>query len=184
MLFSGNVEPFMKSPLSSHTGFSNICKRATELALFATLGVTTSHTQQIISGEKQRVAIEKDSGSLREVFYIKDASVWREALSTDSPVIVRTEDGIHSCPITQAAPINEGLLITGDCGVGIFEQRLMLTAEDDVLDVATRFEVKPGVALRSVEDRYDFMPPRHAAMNTADRWILCGRRTSRARLAT
>jgi hypothetical protein len=153
----------MKSPLSSHTGFSNICKRATELALFATLGVTTSHTQQIISGEKQRVAIEKDSGSLREVFYIKDASVWREALSTDSPVIVRTEDGIHSCPITQAAPINEGLLITGDCGVGIFEQRLMLTAEDDVLDVATRFEVKPGVALRSVEDRYDFMPPRHAA---------------------
>jgi hypothetical protein len=97
----------------------------------------------------------------QEVLSIKVKGEWQAVLSAASAVHVRTDAGISACPITKASSTEDGLLITGDCGVGVFEQRIKLAAESDVLDVSTRLKLKAGVAIHSVEDRYDFLPPRH-----------------------
>jgi len=47
----------------------------------------------------------------------------------------------------------------------MFKQRLTESANDDVLDVETRFKADEGVVLTSVEDRYDFLPKRHAVVD-------------------
>jgi hypothetical protein len=58
------------------------------------------------------------------------------------------------------------LLLAGDCEVGEFEQRIVLSAaEEDVLDVSTRLKLHQGTTVNSVEDRYDFMPERHSTVN-------------------
>ena len=69
---------------------------------------------------------------------IKADGGWQPALSANSSVYVRTGAGMHQCLIGQAVSIEGGLLITGDCGIGAFEQRVSLTDSSDVLDVSTR----------------------------------------------
>jgi hypothetical protein len=69
---------------------------------------------------------------------------------------------MHPCPIGHAVSIDSGLLIGGDCEVGKFEQRIVLTDNRDVLNVSTRVTLNDGASVRSVEDRYEFMPPRHS----------------------
>jgi hypothetical protein len=68
---------------------------------------------------------------------------------------------MHRCPIGQAVLVDGGLLIRGDCGIGTFEQRIRPTSASDVLEVSTRLVLNEGALVHSVEDRYEFMPPRH-----------------------
>jgi hypothetical protein len=101
----------------------------------------------------------------REVLSVKVDGTWQATLSAASSVHVRTDSGMYACPIAKATSIESGLLLIGDCGVGAFEQRITLTTESDVLNVSTRLRLKPGASVRSVEDRYDFLPPRHTTID-------------------
>ena len=72
---------------------------------------------------------------------------------------------MEACRIANGALIGGSLVVTGNCSVGGFEQHISLTAESDVLDVSTRFKLNDGAVVRSVEDRYDFLPPRHTLVD-------------------
>jgi hypothetical protein len=117
---------------------------------------------ETLSGPDVMVQVD-DHRPAQEVFSIKLDGAWQATLAAASSVHVRTDTGMYECPISAAAPINDGLLITGDCGIGTFEQRVTLTADSDVLDVSTRLHLQDKVALYSVEDRYDFLPPLHTS---------------------
>jgi hypothetical protein len=122
--------------------------------------------------------LELDNGSIRlevdtahptqnEIVSIKENGGWIPALvSSASPTRVTsdgTPDVVHSCVIHEASPIPQGLSLRGDCTTGVFEERILLTAEPDVLSVSMRFTPKAGVKIRSVEDRYNFAPGRRAS---------------------
>ncbi len=71
-----------------------------------------------------------------------------------------------TCAISSYSDLQNpaGLLIRGDCGtLGAFERRLTLSSEPEVIDVSVRFALKPGAKITSVEDRYDFCPPRRSS---------------------
>lgn len=125
------------------------------------LYASTPVLAQRLAGAAVSVQVD-DSKPAREVLSIKTGSGWLATLSAASSVHVRTDAGMSVCPITNTALVDGALLLTGDCGVGTFEQRIKLTTQKDVLDVSTRLNLKDGVSIHSVEDRYDFLPPRHA----------------------
>jgi hypothetical protein len=112
------------------------------------------------------ILVETDTTQpLREVFSIKVDGAWQAVLSSPSPVHVVTVAGMEACPVAKAELVENALLFTGDCSVGAFVQRITLTAESDVVDVSTRFKLKSGTSVRSVEDRYDFLPTRHTIVD-------------------
>lgn len=112
-----------------------------------------------------RVELGGNNTPLYEVISIRTHDAWIPALSSreaSTRVIIAGEptDKTHPCQINDVNRISGGLLLHGDCAVGTLEQRILLTVEPDVLDVEVKFVPKPGVELRSVEDRYDFAPGR------------------------
>jgi hypothetical protein len=129
----------------------------------ATLSASLAHAQQL-SGP----AIQIDANTARtphEVFSIKVEGAWQPVLATASVVHLVTSAGIEACPIAKADLIDGALVFTGNCSVGAFLQRVALTAERDVVDVSTRLKLNDGASVRSVEDRYEFMPPRHTLVD-------------------
>jgi hypothetical protein len=112
---------------------------------------------QTLTGEALRVEVQGNQATI----LIKSGESWKPALSASgSAVLVRTTDGFHRCSLGQASVIEHGLLFTGDCPVGKFEQRVLLSDEPDVLRVWTRLTLRHDADIRSIEDRWDFMPPR------------------------
>jgi hypothetical protein len=122
--------------------------------------------------------LEQTNGTLRlevhgtgpeaeEIILVKVDGAWKPALSaTSSPLRIRTQTGSKTCALRRMSPIDHGLLLAGDCEVGEFEQRIVLSAaEEDVLDISTRLTLHHGTTVTSVEDRYDFMPERHSVVN-------------------
>lgn len=99
-----------------------------------------------------------------EVISIRSRDSWVPALSSPRAVTRIIAEGVphklYSCSINRVSRIAHGLLLRGDCSVGRFEQRVLLTSEKDVLKVEMKFVVNPGVKILSVEDRYNFAPGR------------------------
>jgi hypothetical protein len=129
----------------------------------AILAGSLAHAQNL-HGPELRI----DTGAtrpMRAVFSIKVDGVWQPVLSAASPVHVVSDGGMESCPIAKADLIDGALVFTGNCSIGSFVQHINLTAESDVVDVSTRFKLSQGASVRSVEDRYDFLPPRHALVD-------------------
>ena len=104
----------------------------------------------------------KVSGSerLTEEFSVRSDGSWHSVLSSGSPVQVRTETGMTECPIAKAIQDGEGVLVTGECGPGRYEQRIQRNAEAGLFEITTAFTPRAGVNVYSVEDRYSFLPPR------------------------
>lgn len=136
--------------------------------ILSSLTLSTFHLCAATRLEKTHGAIRfevdsKDS-SPHVSISVKEDGAWTPALSSGaSPTRVISEgtpDVVHSCMIDGVSAIREGLLLHGGCSVGTFEERVLLTAEPDVLDVEMRFAPKGGIKIRSVEDRYDFAPGR------------------------
>ncbi|HEV2711427.1 MAG TPA: hypothetical protein VGU67_14525 [Edaphobacter sp.] len=114
-----------------------------------------------------RIEVDTAKPAQNEIVSIKENGAWIPALvSSASPTRVvsdGTPDVVHSCVIDRGSRIPQGVLLQGDCSVGVFEERILLTAEPDVLSVAMRFTPKKDVKIRSVEDRYDFAPGRRTS---------------------
>jgi hypothetical protein len=125
----------------------------------------TLPSQTLTSGSIQ-MQVDADSGHPQETLSIKIDGVWTPALAAGSAVHVRTDAGMQSCVPKTVTPIDRGLLLTGECGVGKYEQRVLLTDESDVVNVQTRLQLNDHVTLRSAEDRYDFLPPLHTNVDT------------------
>ncbi len=89
---------------------------------------------------------------------------WMPALSSVNAatrvVTAGKPDVVHPCSINRVSQISGGLSLHGNCSVGTFEQRILLTSEPDVLTVEVKFAAEPDVKIRAVEDRYDFAPGR------------------------
>jgi hypothetical protein len=110
--------------------------------------------------------IEMDTmNPAREVFSIKVDGVWQPVLSTPSLVHVVSGTGMEACSIAKGTLIDGSLVVTGNCSVGAFVQHISLTDQSDVIDISTRFKLKDGASVGSVEDRYDFLPPRHRSVD-------------------
>jgi len=126
-----------------------------------------SATQLELDNGVIRLEVDTANPARNEVVSLKENGTWIPALvSSASPTRVisdGTPDVVHSCVIHGASRISQGLLLQGDCNVGIFEERILLTGEPDVLSVAMRFTPRKDVKIRSVEDRYDFAPGRRAS---------------------
>ena len=119
-----------------------------------------------LTGPRLQVTVAGEGSQRRETLLVKVKDTWVPALTAASAVMLRTDNGMETCALTEVAPITGGLELTGGCGtVGSFEQRLLLTPEDDVLEVSTRVTLNKGVTVRSAEDRYDFVPARHAVVD-------------------
>ena len=114
------------------------------------------------------IRLEVNPGaSPAEVISINDQGKWVPALSSvQAPtrvVMLGKPDVPHECVITSADAIPQGIRVHGDCGIGTFEQHVMVTGEPDVLAVTTRFLPNHDAEMNSVEDRYAFAPGRRAA---------------------
>ena len=117
---------------------------------------------QRLTGPALQLEVSGKPGAMQEMFSIRDGGHWIPVLGAGAAVYVRAANTVERCNLTRAEPSERGLLLSGECGsVGDFEQHLSLTPEDDVIDVSTRFTVKPGVVAHSIEDRYNFMPDKH-----------------------
>lgn len=116
-----------------------------------------------------RVEVQGTGAAAVETILIKTGNTWTPALSAQaSPVLAYAEDGAHHCAIAQVSSMENGLLLTGDCQIGEFEQRILFSedpGDSDVLRVWTRLRLHHGVAIRSVEDRYNFLPARRSVDN-------------------
>ena len=114
-----------------------------------------------------RIEVDTASPTRSEVVSIKENDRWIPVLSSTASatrVITLGTPGVtHSCSIKRVSRIPEGLSLHGDCSVGEFEERILLTSEPDVMSVEMRFVPKAGVKIRSVEDRYDFVPGRRTS---------------------
>jgi hypothetical protein len=75
---------------------------------------------QTLASSALQIEVGRAGGQSREVLSIKVDDEWQPALSAASSVYVRTGAGMHGCPIGHAVLIEGGLLITGDCGIGLF----------------------------------------------------------------
>jgi hypothetical protein len=117
--------------------------------------------QQVLQGAQLRVRIDGAKGHRREVFSIPVEGVWQDVLMAASAVRIETDRGPSVCPIDNAEVREENLILSGECGAARFEQRLSLTAELDVVQVVTRVEWQHPSSAYSVEDRYEFLPPRN-----------------------
>ena len=106
-------------------------------------------------------------GSPGEIISIQVKDKWVPALiAQNSPtriVVAGTPSTAQVCKITQVASIQNGLLLTGDCGIGSIEQRINLTSQPDVISVDTQLTLNSKAFINSVEDRYSFAPGRRAA---------------------
>ena len=142
--------------------------RATTILLLSILSVCPlgAVTLQAHNG-RVRVELGNRDTPEYELISIRADNAWIPALSSlYAPTRVFTAgkpDEIHFCQMRQVEPIAGGFLLHGDCAVGSLDQRILLTTEPDVLTVDVKFVPKPGVALRSVEDRYDFAPGRRSS---------------------
>lgn len=122
-------------------------------------GTQVIRAQQTLTGPGMRMQV--DSMNRTALLSLKVNGAWQPALSAASSIHVRTDAGMRTCPITAVVPVDDGLQLSGDCGIGTFEQQVSLTSEADVLNVTTRVKVNDGVTVVSIEDRYDFLPEKH-----------------------
>lgn len=116
-----------------------------------------------------RFEISGTGSTARQVISIRSDEGWKTALTVDGSairVIAKNSKAPESCSVTSYAEIQNpaGLLVRGECGaLGSFERRLTVSPEPDVIDVSVRFAVKGDAKILSVEDRYDFDPPRRSS---------------------
>jgi hypothetical protein len=114
--------------------------------------------------------ISGTGATARQVISIKSGNAWKTALTSESGirVLLKNSSAPERCSVTSYRELQNpsGLLVSGDCGTaGSFERRLTLSSEPDVIDVSVRFAVKPKAKILSVEDRYDFDPPKRTSAN-------------------
>jgi hypothetical protein len=124
--------------------------------------------------------LQRPNGSIRMVVEIgsspgerveiKVDGQWVAALSSSQAatrvVAIGARDNPHSCVIQAVETVPDGIVLSGDCGLGKFDQRVNLTDEPDELAVTVRFMPSPDTRINSVEDRYDFTPGRRAAKDS------------------
>jgi len=113
------------------------------------------------------IRLEIDDASKGEVISLKENGTWVAALTSAASatrvITTGAPNASHSCVIEIVSRITGGLSLHGDCSVGTFEERILLTSEPDVLEVEMRFRPKTGAKVISVEDRYDFAPGRRSS---------------------
>jgi len=111
-----------------------------------------------------RLEVSAGGSASGEIISVKNEGSWARALSSAEAPTRATASGAadanHSCRIDSVSEVANGLAVEGDCGIGVFVQRVLLTPEPDVLAVSIKFTPKAGIQIRSVEDRYDFAPGR------------------------
>lgn len=114
-----------------------------------------------------RIDVNSGSSEASEVVSIKEKDRWIPVLSSAASatrvIASGTPNIVHSCSFDKVSRIPKGLSLHGDCSVGEFEERILLTSEPDVLSVEMRFVPGEGIKIGSVEDRYDFVPGRRAS---------------------
>lgn len=140
-----------------------IARNFAALICVAPLAGLLAHAQEL---NGPAIQIETDTThATSEVFSVNVDGAWQPVLSAASLVRVVTGTGVEACPIAKAELIDGALVFTGNCSVGEFVQHITLTAESDVVDVSTRLKLKDRASVRSVEDRFDFLPPRHTSVD-------------------
>jgi hypothetical protein len=122
----------------------------------------TCFAAETLTGPAIKVEVSAGRDHPLETVLIRQDDTWVAVLAASPSVFVHADQGLRPCSLDSAGAIAGGLLLSGECGVGKFEQRILLTADSDVLRVSTRLHLRDNVTLHSVEDRYDFLPPRHA----------------------
>jgi len=111
-----------------------------------------------------RFDVEGEGTTANVIISIKEDNSWTPALTAVNTATrvttAKVPDKAQPCLVHKIQKIPKGLSLHGDCPAGAFEERVLLTPEPDVLTVEMKFMPKPGVQIRSVEDRYDFAPGR------------------------
>ena len=143
-------------------------QKSLTIGLFLTLAVFPLRSATLESASSLvRLQVNSNHSSPAEIIEIKEGATWVHALSSvHSAIRIVTAgeiDESHVCEIGELKEVANGVVLTGDCGVGTFEQHILLAAVPDALDVIVRFTPREGVRIRSVEDRYNFAPGRRSA---------------------
>jgi len=141
----------------------------------APLVLATCHSV-LGQGRDATVTLSRDTGLVRvdvvrrdrgaqEIIQIKDGQEWVPVLSVAASatrVTAGTPGQLQTCSVESVERLQQPdrIIVRSDCDAGSIERTLALDAEPDVVLVSVRFLPKPGTALHSVEDRYDFDPER------------------------
>ena len=112
-----------------------------------------------------RIQLQDVKGAKQLELSVRAGAEWVGALATRHSAYVATAEGLQPCAITGAKPHASGLTVLGNCEGGTFEQQLTFGDDPDVVEVSMVFTSAPGADIRSVEDRYDFVPARHSAVD-------------------
>ena len=134
------------------------------LPVFLTLLAAPSIAAQSLVGAGVSLRVS-GTEPVVEAFLLQSGGTWSGVLSSSDPVRVRTENGMVECPIAKAAALNGGILVTGDCGIGTYEQRIELSGSRDKFEVTTTFTLQKDASVYSVEDRYNFLPLRRSEVD-------------------
>jgi len=113
-----------------------------------------------------RIDIVQTGSGTDESIRIKSAGVWLPVLSVSQSatrvITAGAPDHLRGCRTGGAANATPSqILVLADCEAGELERTISVSAEPDVFDIRVRFVPNAGVALRSVEDRYEFVPRKH-----------------------
>ncbi|WP_058186400.1 glycoside hydrolase family 88 protein [Terracidiphilus gabretensis] len=138
-------------------------RNSTAFICLAVVAGSLTHAQKLTGTAIQIEAAT--TGAPREVLSVKINGEWQPVLSAASLVHIVTSAGAETCPISKAELTDGTLVFSGTCSAGSFVQHVTLTAEHDVVDVSTRLQLNKGASVRSMEDRYDFLPPRHTSID-------------------
>ena len=119
-----------------------------------------------------RVETQSSGAQAQMEVLLRSGTAWQPVLgASSSSVRVTTEDNATSCT-TYSARIDvtakDVLVLSGKCSVGSYTQRIHATDESGVLAVVTVVTLSDQApTLRSIEDRYSFLPPRRASDDPA-----------------
>jgi hypothetical protein len=135
------------------------CSLIASMALMPAKALASSE----ISNGMLRVEVTGTGAASVETISLKQGGAWVPVLSAPASVLrVTGTDGMKVCQFERAEQIERGLLIFGNCGpAGGYDQRIVFTAEKDVLQVTTRLRLPPQATVHAIEDRYDFLPAKH-----------------------
>jgi len=131
---------------------------------------TLAHAVDEMSNGNLRIEATASGSSSVETIYLKRGSEWVAVLSASSSALrVTASDGMKVCQLKKVERIEHGLLLNGDCGPsGGYDQRIVFTGQQDVLQVTTRLRLPPQTVVNAIEDRYDFLPEKHPVSGPLD----------------
>ena len=134
------------------------------MAAAGTLGAATLKSRD---GSLQLEVLRTGAG-LKEIVSVKNAGgrvPVLQASDTETRLTSAANGAVpQHCKTASVSAESKSAIVTRvECEAGLLTRRISLGSQPDVLEVHVSFQPYDGKKLRSIEDRYQFVPARHSS---------------------